>query len=181
MSPLSCLFVALGAWRRKGLPRVMDAVAEADRRQPGACELVVLGAPGLGDDGVLAAHRGLLERGVVHAPGYQADVAPAFMRSDVLLVGSHYETCSLVMLDALKYGLAVIAAPVHGADAMVCEGVNGFRTTGRADEMADRLLELAADRPRLARMKGESLLLAGRFSAARLALETEQVYRRAMA
>lgn len=181
MSPLACLFVALGAWRRKGLPRVLAAVAAAERRQPGSCELSIVGAPGLGDDGVLAVHRELLERGVVRALGYQADVAPAFMRSDVLLVGSHYETCSLVMLDALKHGLAIIAAPVHGADVMVSDAVNGFRTSGRPDEMADRMLELSADRPRLTRMKGASLQLAGRFSAARLALETEQVYRRAMA
>ncbi len=178
MSPLACLFVALGAWRRKGLPLILDAVAAADSRRPGACRLRVVGAPGLGDDGVLDAHRELLERGVVAALGFQADVAPAYTESDVLLVGSHYETCSLVMLDALKHGLAIVAVPVHGTGEMVRDGVNGFLVDARAEAMAARIVELAADPGRLAAMKRESRALAGRFGAAELARETERAYRR---
>ena len=66
--------------------------------------------------GGLTEHVRWLERGV------GGDVLPAV---DVLLVTSHYEGFSYVMLEALDSGCAIVTTPVGGARDCVVEGRNG--------------------------------------------------------
>ncbi len=93
--------------------------------------------------------------------GRVEDVAAVIAQYDVLVLPSRLDGRPLVVLEALSMGVPVIASAIGGLPELIEEGVNGFLcppADGKA--IATRLLELAADRPRLENMKKAARLRA---------------------
>lgn len=64
------------------------------------------------------------------------------------------EPCSMWVCEALVDGLPLVASASGGTPELVDEGVTGLLyEPGNADQLADRILELAGDRPRLSAMR----------------------------
>jgi UDP-glucose:(heptosyl)LPS alpha-1,3-glucosyltransferase len=124
---------------RKGLPVLLQAVARA----PGHIRLLVVG----GTSDMLADLRrrvqaaGCRERVVL--TGRLADPTPAFHAADVFALPSAYESFGLVVLEALAFGIPVVATDVGVVPEVVVDGVNGFVVAADAEEIRDRVLELA--------------------------------------
>ena len=57
--------------------------------------------------------------------GYQSDVRPYLVASDVLVLPSYREGFPNVVLQAGAMGLPVIVTDVNGSDEAICSGVNG--------------------------------------------------------
>ncbi len=124
---------------RKGLPVLVEAVAQA----PDHVRLLVVG----GTCDMLADLRrrvegaGCEERVVL--TGRLADPTPAFHAADVFALPSAYESFGLVVLEALAFGIPVVATDVGVVSEVVVNGVNGFVVAADAEEIRDRVLELA--------------------------------------
>ncbi len=177
---LNGLFVALGRWERKGFPLLLEAVrlANAGRGVP-RVRLHVAGRPGRGEEHLLDELSALEKSGAARYWGFLADVAPAYREADVLLVASHYETFSLVMLDAIRYGLPILTTPVNGVEELVANG-NGLILPAEPVAFAQALIELDEDRSRLTAMGERSAALRYRFAATDIARQTLEVYCRTL-
>jgi UDP-glucose:(heptosyl)LPS alpha-1,3-glucosyltransferase len=126
-------------FERKGLPVTIAALALAP-----TVLLLVVG----GDERLLRGARALAqEHGVserVLFVGEQADVTPFLAVADMFVLPSAYEANALVLLEALAFGLPVVAAASGFAPDIVEDGVNGYLVPRDAATIADRLEALAA-------------------------------------
>ena len=121
---------------RKGLPVLVDAVAQA----PDRVRLLVAGGTQDLVDGARdhARTAGCVDR--VHFAGRLADPTPAFHAADVFALPSAYESFGLVVLEALAFGLPVVVTDVGVVPEVVDDGVNGFVVTADAREIRDRVV-----------------------------------------
>lgn len=140
------VFVALGDFARKGLRLLIEALAGG--AAPGV-KLLVVG----GQRDEVARFRGFAAQegvdGRVHFAGLQGDIRPWLWAADALALPSAYETFSLVAHQAAAAGLPVIAAPVHGVEDMLEDGVNGFVIARSVPGIRAGLERLLAARPGL--------------------------------
>jgi len=73
---------------------------------------------------------------------------------DLLVVPSHLDGRPMVAIEALSMGIPVIASNVGGLPELVTDGETGYLCTpSNVNAFAARILEMASDRSRLARMK----------------------------
>jgi glycosyltransferase involved in cell wall biosynthesis len=171
---------------RKGV----DTVIQALSRVPGA-ELVIAGGlpDGFDDDPEVRRLRAEADRlGVadrVHLVGAvsRKDV-PALIRSaDVVVCTPWYEPFGIVPLEAMSCGRPVIAAAVGGLLDTVVDDVTGVHVPPKdPDRLAVALQELLDDPPRRRRLGvAGALRVEAKYTWARVAEDTEQVYGRIMA
>ena len=150
--PLRILFVG-NLIPRKGLHHLIAALS---RLPPTDCLLNVVG-----DDAVDRAYTAAL-RSQISATGLEANIrlrgrvsdrelAHQYSAAHLLAVLSSYEGFGIVYLEAMAFGLPVLAS-IHGAGGeIVRPGVNGFLVEPTdAHGIAAHLSVLAADRQRLA-------------------------------
>ncbi|GAB7191088.1 hypothetical protein NUM3379_17950 [Kineococcus sp. NUM-3379] len=131
----------------KGLDVALEAYGLARRRHPGL-RLLVVGVPGPAPG--QAAPDGVEWAGVVPPPGMPA----VYLRADVLLFPSRYESFGLVVVEAMAAGLPVVISASIPPD-IALDGRNG-RVVQRLDarDFADALLDVVSD-PRGMRATGE--------------------------
>lgn len=86
--------------------------------------------------------------------GEVPDVAPYLQSYDVLVLPSRLDGRPVVVMEALAFGVPVVASRVGALPEMVQDGVTGFLCEpGAIDSFVDRLTKLARDRDLQARMK----------------------------
>jgi glycosyltransferase involved in cell wall biosynthesis len=134
---------------------LLQAVA---RLPPGDWRLTVVGSLTMAPDYVdtvrrqiardgLSPHVTLLG-GVPHAV-----VATHLAQSHVLAVPSFYEAFGIVYLEAMRFGLPIVASTAGAAHELVTHGQEGFLVpAGDADALARHLRALTRGRDRLLRM-----------------------------
>lgn len=125
----------------------------------------------------LVAELGL--NGTVVIPGWRDDIPAALSSLTLFVSAARSEPFGLAIVEAMAAGLPVVAAASEGATEIIEDGVSG-RLVPVDDPAAlaqaiDDLLDNPLERSRL----GRNALLAARerFSLARMASDTEQVYR----
>lgn len=84
--------------------------------------------------------------------GSVADPVPLYAAADVYAQPTHYDPCSLVVLEALASGLPVITSSRNGAGELLTEGVDGYVVDEPTDvkRLAERLRVLLDPTRRLA-------------------------------
>ncbi len=120
---------------------------------------------------------GLSER--VELPGVSDRVAELLAQAQIAALVSRQEGFPLVVLEAMRAGLPVVASDVGGVREAVVDGVTGLLVArGDVGGLASALRRLIAD-PTLRRELGRAGRRAyeERFTAARMVAETEAVYR----
>lgn len=81
------------------------------------------------------------------------DLAGLLAASHLLVVPSSYEGFGIVYLEAMAFGLPVIASRAGGAKELVRQGINGFLITpGDVAALSQHVRDLADDRQRLRTM-----------------------------
>jgi UDP-glucose:(heptosyl)LPS alpha-1,3-glucosyltransferase len=72
--------------------------------------------------------------------GSRPDSIPALAAADVLIHPTHYDACSLVVLEALASGLPVVSTRSTGVDELMTDGVEGFLVSdpSETEAMVDR-------------------------------------------
>jgi len=151
------------------------AMALLRRTQPDATLQFVGDGPLRGDVEQLVDSLGLRDR--VSFLGEREDVPELLAQASCCLLATHYEGCSLAVLEAMAAGLPVVATRVGGMAEIVSEGATGLLVDPAPASIARALDALIAD-PTLARRMGG----AGRgearrrLSRERMAAEVQQVY-----
>ena len=129
----------------KNVPEALAALRNAAARAP-RLHLLVVGEGPLGEE-LRAAAAG--ERLPVSFAGFlnQSEMPAAYAAADFLVLPSRSETWGLVVNEAMACGLpAVVSSGVGCAEDLVEDGVTGFvYTAGNAEELAARLVDMAAD------------------------------------
>lgn len=75
------------------------------------------------------------------------DLARLYSEADIFILPSRYETYGIVLLEAMAFGLPVIASTIPSAIKIVKENVNGiFYETENPESLANALLMLISDR-----------------------------------
>jgi len=151
--PLQILFVG-NVIQRKGLHTLLAALGE---HMPAEFRLHVAGS--LETDPAYAAQiarairrLGLEQQATLHGSVSAERLRDLYRTSDVLAVPS-YEGFGIVYLEAMSFGLPVIAATSGAAHEIVTDGVDGFLAPpGDAQAIGVALSALARDDERLARM-----------------------------
>jgi glycosyltransferase involved in cell wall biosynthesis len=81
------------------------------------------------------------------------EIAGLLARSHILAVPSYYEAIGMAYLEAMGFGLPVIASTAGGAHEIITHGEQGFLAApGDANSIALHLQEINQDRPRLIEM-----------------------------
>jgi glycosyltransferase involved in cell wall biosynthesis len=127
----------------------LDVAAAVHGRLPGAQFLIVGDGPRRAGLEARAAKLGIAE--AVRFVGTRSDVPEVLSLMDVLLLTSHMEANPLCLLEAMASEKPVVAPRVGSVPETVLDGHTGYLVRpGDAPAMAERVLELLADRPRAA-------------------------------
>lgn len=163
--------------------RVTDVIRIfAKVRQSIKCKLMLLGTGvGIEDARDTAKDLGVMED--VLFLGKQVNVDVCTATSDVFLLPSSQESFGLAALEAMAYGVPVVASTVGGIPEVVHDGETGFlKPVGDIDGMAARTLEILQD-DALAKRLGENGRQRARdhFTVERILPKYEAYYERILA
>jgi glycosyltransferase involved in cell wall biosynthesis len=174
------LFVGAN-FERKGLPTLLDALAQVRPRVPDV-ELHVLGDhPSRHRMEVRAARLGLGGRVTFHGFVPREEVAARYRSAALLALPSEVEGFGITLLEAMHSGLPVVASAEGGSAELVQDGWNGYLVPpGDVGALADRLLALLGDERRRVEMGRNGRRTAERFTLGRMVEETIAVYRDAV-
>ncbi len=130
----------------KGQLLLLEAVAELRHR--GVAVSLTLVGDGPDRPALMEAVRRLgIDDSVVLAGAVDQDRLPELYRSaDAFCLPSFAEGLPVVLMEAMAYGLPVVATRIAGVSELVQDGLNGaVVAAGRVDLLADALARLAAD------------------------------------
>ncbi len=143
-----------------------------------AARLAIVGSGPLA--GVLEALAGSLGlRETVRFLPPRADLAPAYRAADAFVLPSRWEGLPYVVLEAMAWGLPVIATAVDGIPEAITHAEDGLLVPAQdAGSLAEAILEVLGD-PARARSMGAAAreTVARRFAVQAMAAATADVYR----
>jgi glycosyltransferase involved in cell wall biosynthesis len=129
----------------------------------------------------LVAELGL--SGIVAMPGWRDDIAETLSSLSLFVSAARSEPFGLAIVEAMAAGLPVVATASEGASEIIEDGVSGTLVPvddpAALAEAINDLLENPHERSRLARSAMH--VARERYSLARMASETERVYREVLA
>jgi glycosyltransferase involved in cell wall biosynthesis len=146
--PLRLLFVGRYG-ERKGCPELIEALAKARRSGTEATLRFVGQEEYAGEESLL--RRGVETQEVAAAVEFAglkegAELAECYAAAQVLCLPSRREGVPLVLLEAMAFGLPVIATPVGGIPDLVRSDENGLLVPpGDVDSLAAAITLMAAD------------------------------------
>ncbi len=111
--------------------------------------------------------------------GYQSDVRPYLVASDVLILPSYREGFPNVILQAGAMGLPVIVTDINGSDEVVEQGVNGVIIPKKsADELYHAMSQMVLKRERTTQMASVAReMVASRFDQQELWRAIVEMYK----
>lgn len=135
---------------RKGIWTLLDALSILVVRGVDVCGVVIgeFGTESVAAEWPEALRARGLEDHVRHTGPLRGDAKwLEFRGADIFCFASHhYEGCPLAVLEAMQFGLPVVASDRGGTPYLVTEGESGFLTpVGDAVAISDRLEKLARD------------------------------------
>jgi glycosyltransferase involved in cell wall biosynthesis len=162
---------------RKNLVRLLEAFALARKNGAHSHSLVLIGQRGWRDGAVFTAIERLGLGEAVRFLGYvPTDVLVALYNlADVLAFPSLYEGFGLTMVEAMACGTPVVASPNGALREIAGEAVEFVEPTN-VESIAAGLTRVLTDSSRRAELREKGLRRAARFSWARTAEETRQLY-----
>lgn len=110
--------------------------------------------------------------------GAVKDVAGVLAGSAVLVLPSREEGFGLVILEAMRSGVAVVATRVGGIPEIVRDGENGLLVEKEDPEaLAEAIVKVLGDEALRSRLISGGFETAGKFSWRRMAYEVDELYR----
>ena len=147
-------FIFIGRMvRDKGINELVAAFDRLNREMP-ATKLLLVGKFEDELDPVLPETKQIIENNPkIEFAGYQNDVRPFLVASDVAVLPSYREGFPNVVIQAGAMGLAQIVTDINGCNEVVIEGQNGVIIPKQNEEaLYDAMRRLATDRELTARM-----------------------------
>ena len=140
---VALLFTARN-YELKGLEPLLQAFQKVAQDRPRA-RLMVCGCRRDAAFRRRAAQLGLTRQ--VRFLGFVDDVARTFLGCDAFVMPTFYDPCSLVVPEAMQWGLPVITTECNGAAELIRPGHDGFvvATPWHTDELAEAMARLIDD------------------------------------
>ena len=151
-------FIFIGRMvRDKGINELVAAFDRLNRKMP-ATKLLLVGKFEDELDPVLPETKQIIENNPkIEFAGYQSDVRPFLVASDVAVLPSYREGFPNVVIQAGAMGLAQIVTDINGCNEVVIEGQNGVIIPKQNEQaLYDAMRRLATDRELTARMAASS-------------------------
>ena len=125
-------------------------------------------------------HKGLQNQ--IHLTGEVIDTSHYLANTDIFVLTSNYEGLPLSILEAMSYGLPIVACDVGGVKEAVLDRENGLLSKrGDVQALTQNIKILAGDSKLRARYGARSLQhYQDKFTAERMTNETRNVYSRAI-
>ncbi len=152
--PLRIIFVG-NLIPRKGLHTLLAALTQLPKS---AWELTVIGSLEIEPNYVADIHSQIAQAGLTsnikilgRIPN--PEIAPYLARSDLFAMPSNYEGSPIVYIEAMGYGLPVIATTESAAHEIITDGKNGFLVPPeQPDLLAEHIRTLSQNRQQLLQM-----------------------------
>ena len=156
------LFLARN-YELKGLEPLLEAFSQTVNKH-GNARLIVCGSRRDDSFRNKAKQLGIADR--VRFLGFVEDVNRIFLGSDAFVLPTFYDPCSLVVPEAMHYGLPVVTTEQNGASELLQNGVDGFVVSSPWNlcELAEVLGRLCEDEALRERMGDDARLHAERFT-----------------
>lgn len=87
--------------------------------------------------------------------GFKDDISDELINNDVYILSTHYEGLPISIIEAMSYGLPILATNVGGNSEMLENNINGFLFTSK-DELAEKLNYLINNHETVKKMGQES-------------------------
>ncbi len=146
------VFVAGGAFERKGLPLVLRAMSQLKTTHPKL--LVVGGSPAIIDGYRLKATDAGVEKEVIFV-GFERDVRPYLWAADAFAFPSFYEVFSLACLEAAAAGLPLLVTQLNGCEEFLHDGENGIVLERTPEGVAEGIMKFLAMSPQERQRMGQ--------------------------
>ena len=118
-------------YRLKGLRQAIQALQQLAAAGRASAKLMVVGREPADQYRRFAQRLGVADRMVF--AGSTNDPPALYAAADLFVLPTAYDSCSLVVLEALAMGLPVITTRSNGAAEVMQDGVHGFVTDSQAD------------------------------------------------
>ena len=130
----------------KGQDVLLKAFARIYDRYPNA-RILLAGEPSSERSGYKQTLQNLTEdlniADCVHFIGFQIDTASVYSALDICVLASRQEAFGLVLIEAMAYGIPLVATAAGGVPEIIEDEVNGLLfPPGRPDALADALVRL---------------------------------------
>jgi glycosyltransferase involved in cell wall biosynthesis len=133
----------------KGLIVLLEAFAVLARRYPNLHLSFVGDGPQRPALESIVSEKGLCECVTFHGYRSQAELREHYAGADVFVMTSFAEGLPVVLMEAMAFGVPVVAPCITGIPELVMDGVSGFLTTpGDVEDLIERI-ETLLDNPEL--------------------------------
>ncbi|ACL55895.1 glycosyl transferase group 1 [Methylobacterium nodulans ORS 2060] len=174
-----CIATVCGLHRRKGVPDLLRAFKEACATSADWTLNIVGEGPDREDLEQLASELGL--DGKVRFLGSIPRPKAILRQTDIFVLASYADPCSLALAEALFAGCATVATAVGGTPELLGGGAHGVLVPpGRPDALAAALSRLMSDPAEMASRRSQALTAAGKLTIHRVRQEYDALYRRAI-
>jgi UDP-glucose:(heptosyl)LPS alpha-1,3-glucosyltransferase len=152
--------------KKKGIEPLIGAAAELKRIGNDNFKIIVAGGLPYRSLAKLVERLGL-ENNVVFA-GRVKSIDEFYANSDVFVLPTYYDACSLVVIEAMAGGLPSITTTFNGASGIITNGKDGYIISHPPDssELAEKM-RLLMDHKKRQQMSGEAFLTGQKYSAER--------------
>lgn len=166
-------------FRRKGLPVLIHAVGDVQKRFPEISLHVVGRVSKEKEDEMRDLSRSLGVGAHVHFLGWRdhEEARRLFSKADIFAMPSLLEGFGLVFLEAMNAGIPVIGGDTGGTPELIRNGVNGFLVRpGDWQDLSKKIQLLAEDKGQREKLIGNGYETVEIFSINRMVEETINVY-----
>ncbi len=178
--PSPCITTVCGLHKRKGVPDLLHAFQRLASSFPDWRLCIVGQGPDEESLKKLAEDLGL--SGKVRFLGQLSSPQRILARSDIFVLASYADPCSLAICEARFAGCAIVATAVGGTPELLGHGEAGkLVPPGSPQRIEEELRRLMADRELLADWRRRSQAGSGYFKVSRLSDDYERIYREAIA
>lgn len=170
-----CVTTVCGLHRRKGVLDLLQGFAQASADQPGWTLYIVGDGPDR--EQLRAQAKELQPAGEVVFVGNVANPKQALDESDIFVLASYADPCSLAVAEARFAGCAVIATAVGGSPELLGRGEHGLLVRpGQPGEIADALRRLMSSPEELRLWRERAAKDAQYLTIARVCQDYERIY-----
>jgi glycosyltransferase involved in cell wall biosynthesis len=171
-----CITTVCGLHRRKGVPDILSAFSALSDEFPTWSLNIVGQGPDQAWLETFAKDLGLADR--VRFLGQLGSPRAVLNESDIFVLASYADPCSLAVCEARFAGNAIVASAVGGTPELLRFGEAGkLVEPGRPEQIAQALRSLMADPEELASWRARSKAGADYLTLPRVARDYEAVYR----
>jgi glycosyltransferase involved in cell wall biosynthesis len=119
---------------------------------------------------------------VLHLTGYRTDADAILSAATVAALSSQHEGLGTVLLDAMSFGIPIVATSAGGIPEIVENGVSGLLAPiGDAEALGAAIAQLVREPTLAARLIAAARHRVEEFSVAQMVEKTAEVYRRVLA